>query len=111
VVKQPSHLKALDGQKIDGLSCGTNHSFAWSSESGLVYGWGLGLNGRLGNESDSVVQDPRILECFKEAALIGMKVVQVSCGENHTLALVEMSHEVEKNVSRKLFVWGNNDKW
>jgi alpha-tubulin suppressor-like RCC1 family protein len=51
------------------------------------------------------------LECFKEAALIGMKVVQVSCGENHTLALVEMSHEVEKNVSRKLFVWGNNDKW
>jgi alpha-tubulin suppressor-like RCC1 family protein len=40
-----------------------------------------------------------------------MKVVQVSCGENHTLALVEMSHEVEKNVSRKLFVWGNNDKW
>ena len=74
-MKQPSHLKAFDGQKIDGLRCGTNHSFAWSSESGLVYGWGLGLNGRLDNESEAIVQDPKILECFKEAALIGMKVI------------------------------------
>ena len=55
VVKQPSLLKALDDQKIDGLSCGTNHSFAWSSDTGLIYGWGLGLNGRLGNESDLIV--------------------------------------------------------
>lgn len=55
-----------------------------------MYGWGLGLNGRLGNESEAVVQDPQILECFREAATIGMKVIQVSCGENHTLALVEI---------------------
>jgi alpha-tubulin suppressor-like RCC1 family protein len=52
IVKQPSLLKTLEGQKVDGLSCGTNHSFAGSSETGMVYGWGLGLNGRLGNESD-----------------------------------------------------------
>jgi alpha-tubulin suppressor-like RCC1 family protein len=35
-----------------------------------------------------------------------MKVLQVSCGENHSLALVEMSSSEE----RKIFVWGNNDK-
>ncbi len=39
-----------------------------------------------------------------------MKVIQVSCGENHTLALVQMSQDSE-TVTRKLFVWGNNDKW
>jgi alpha-tubulin suppressor-like RCC1 family protein len=55
IVKTPSLLKSLEGQKIDNLSCGTNHSFAWSTDTGLVYGWGLGLNGRLGNESDAVV--------------------------------------------------------
>jgi alpha-tubulin suppressor-like RCC1 family protein len=78
----------LEGQKVDGLSCGSNHSFAWSSESGYVYGWGLGMNGRLGNEFEGIVQEPQILECLKEAAQIGMKVVSVSCGENHTLALI-----------------------
>jgi alpha-tubulin suppressor-like RCC1 family protein len=48
-------IKALESLKIDGLSCGTNHVFAWSSESGYVYGWGLGLNGRLGNEYEGVI--------------------------------------------------------
>lgn len=98
-------MKSFECAKIDNLSCGTNHSFAWSSDSGLVYGWGLGLNGRLGNENESIIQDPQVLECFREAATIGMKVVQVSCGENHTLALVETGPN-----ERKLFVWGNNDK-
>jgi alpha-tubulin suppressor-like RCC1 family protein len=60
-------VKALEGQKINGLSCGTSHSFGWSSETGLVFGWGLGLNGRLGNEYEGVVQDPQVLECFREA--------------------------------------------
>ena len=90
-MKQPYLLKTFEGQKIDGVSCGTNHSFAWSSDSGLVYGWGLGLNGRLGNGSDSVVLDPKVLECYKEAATNAKKVHTVSCGENHTLALVEIN--------------------
>jgi alpha-tubulin suppressor-like RCC1 family protein len=38
-----------------------------------------------------------------------MKIVQISCGENHTLALVHMPNE-DKEPSKKLFVWGNNDK-
>jgi alpha-tubulin suppressor-like RCC1 family protein len=97
IVKQPTCLKSLDGYHIDGLSCGTNHSFAWNSENGQVYGWGLGLNGRLGNESESIVSDPQSLECFREAASFGMKVIQVSCGENHTLALVEIGYQFRIN--------------
>lgn len=41
-----------------------------------------------------------------------MKVLKISCGENHTLALIEMPSEEGENVkSTKLFVWGSNDKW
>lgn len=93
-----------------------------------MYGWGSGLNGRLGNESDDIQSEPKVLECFKEATEIGiMKIKQISCGENHTLALVDMPDETEKEeeytgahsgsegecetqTSTILFVWGNNDK-
>lgn len=40
-----------------------------------------------------------------------MRVLSVSCGENHTLALVEMPPtEDQSRKERRLFVWGNNDK-
>ena len=51
-----------------------------------------------------------------------MNIQQVSCGENHTLALVEMVTKIEEDdeedkdegevgtMMSKLFVWGNNDK-
>lgn len=52
------------------------------------------------------------MECLKEASQIGMRVMQISCGENHSLALIEMpSEEGEGQKCTKLFVWGSNDKW
>ena len=49
-----------------------------------------------------------------------MNIRQVSCGENHTLALVDMMPQIEdeeeedskedQGPATKLFVWGNNDK-
>lgn len=55
------------------------------------------------------------MECLKEAAALGMKVQKVSCGENHTLALIEIptSEELTPDTPLKivkLFVWGSNDK-
>ena len=96
----------------------------------MVYGWGNGANGRLGNESDDYVTEPKVLECFREATQMGlMQIRQISSGENHTLALVDMilinddeeqdEEEVkygkkedkeEPSMVTKLFVWGNNDK-
>ena len=88
-----------------------------------MFGWGNGANGRLGNESDEIVTEPRVLEPFREATQLGiMNIQQVSCGENHTLALVEMVTKIEEEddgekdegevgtMMSKLFVWGNNDK-
>ena len=41
-----------------------------------------------------------------------MRIKKISCGENHTLALIEMPPlEGQTNRITKLFVWGNNDKW
>ena len=57
----------------------------------MVYGWGSGQSGRLGNESEDVVVEPTVLESFREATNLGlMNIRQIACGENHTLALVDM---------------------
>jgi hypothetical protein len=59
-----------------------------------------------------------------------MKVLKISCGENHSLALIEIPFPQDEEstpksssennilllsqapkVSTKLFVWGSNDKW
>lgn len=65
--KTPTLIKELEGAEITDLSCGNSHTFAWSNQTQLVYGWGNGANGRLGNESDDIVTEPRILEPFQEA--------------------------------------------
>jgi hypothetical protein len=51
-----------------------------------------------------------------------MKVLKISCGENHSLALIEIPNNDDtssqtsldnslSNKVTKLFVWGSNDKW
>ena len=37
------------------------------------------------------------MECLKEAASFGMKVLKITCGENHTLALIEIPSEEENS--------------
>lgn len=38
----------------------------------MVYGWGLGQNGRLGNDNEDVVVEPVGLDSFKEATRLGL---------------------------------------
>ena len=60
----------------------------------MVYGWGNGLNGRLGTEQDDIVPTPRVLECFREGTQMGLlKIRSIACGENHSLALVDIDME------------------
>lgn len=67
VVQVPTLITGLEGAEITNISCGNFHAFAWSQSSQLVYGWGSGQNGRLGNESEDIVSEPAALESFKEA--------------------------------------------
>ena len=122
VVKNPTLIPDLEDCDITDLTCGNSHTFAWSNSTQVIYGWGNGANGRLGNESDDIVTTPLVLESFREATQIGlMNIRQVSCGENHTLALVDMATQEDEDQAEyykdeedgpttKLFVWGNNDK-
>ena len=61
-----------------------------------MYAWGNGTNGRLGTESDLDVDvsQPEFVQSLKEGFETGLlKVLDVSCGENHSLALVSMMNE------------------
>mmetsp|Transcript_36995 Transcript_36995/g.45153 ORF Transcript_36995/g.45153 Transcript_36995/m.45153 type:complete len:97 (-) Transcript_36995:3157-3447(-) len=73
------------------MSCGNSHAFAWNNREQVVFGWGNGCNGRLGNEMEEVVPTPRVLECFREGTEMGLLTIRgIACGENHTLALIDV---------------------
>ena len=67
------------------VSCGGDHTVALS-ESGNVYVFGQSTNGQLGLgtrtlETSVPLQITSLLEMCKET---GNKIIQISCGENHT---------------------------
>ncbi len=76
------------------ISCGAYHSLALS-ESGDVYSWGHNYRGELGNNSNSDELTP-----YRIAKLRCLKIVDISCGYNHSIA-----------VSKKgrCYSWGNNE--
>jgi len=78
---------------------------AVSEQNGKVFGWGQGMQGRLGNGSQQVVPEPIEIQNFHEISSEGRKVKSVSCGENHSLAIIQ------DNQQSELYVWGNNDKF
>ena len=90
-VQIPTLIEGLERANITDLSCGNSHAFAWSRHEQVVYGWGNGANGRLGNESEDIVPTPQVLECFREGAQMGLLHIRsIACGENHSLALVDV---------------------
>ncbi|KAK1393048.1 Ultraviolet-B receptor UVR8 [Heracleum sosnowskyi] len=90
----PTQVTALDGQEIISVSCGADHSTAYSELNGQVYSWGWGDFGRLGHGNSSDVFIPQPIK-----ALYGMHIKQIACGDSHCLA-VSMEGEVHS--------WGRN---
>nr|KAJ0208253.1 hypothetical protein LSAT_V11C500282280 [Lactuca sativa] len=90
----PTQLSALDGQEIVSLTCGADHTTAFSESSLNVYSWGWGDFGRLGhgNSTDFFIPQPI-------KALQGLRIRQIACGDSHCLA-VTMEGEVQS--------WGRN---
>lgn len=65
--------------------CGENHSVVVTT-NGEVFSWGSNLHGQLGlSIQDEQISSPRIIKSLA----VSHKVIQVSCGLQHTLALVE----------------------
>jgi alpha-tubulin suppressor-like RCC1 family protein len=87
------------GVHVDEVGCGEVHTLFFDKKKGQVWACGTAAYGRLGiganwNDQDALV--PQLLqECFE-----GERVVQVSAGFSHSLALTE---------SGRVFSWGRND--
>lgn len=90
----PTHLSALDGHGIVSVTCGADHTVAYSDSGMQVYSWGWGDFGRLGHGNSSDLFTPQPIK-----ALQSLKIKQIACGDSHCLALT-MEGEVQS--------WGRN---
>ncbi|XP_049336928.1 uncharacterized protein LOC103045994 [Astyanax mexicanus] len=84
----PACVNHLNLKKTVFISCGEDHT-ATLSKGGTVFTFGSGRFGQLGHNSFRDELRPRVV-----AALWGSKVSQITCGRNHTLALVSSSNTV-----------------
>ncbi|GAB4855716.1 Ultraviolet-B receptor uvr8 [Ancistrocladus abbreviatus] len=90
----PTQLSALDGLEITSITCGADHTTAYSESRMQMYSWGWGDFGRLGHGNSSDVFTPQPIR-----ALDGVRIKQIACGDSHCLA-VTMEGEVAS--------WGRN---
>ncbi|XP_022367921.1 probable E3 ubiquitin-protein ligase HERC6 isoform X2 [Enhydra lutris kenyoni] len=92
--EQPKPIRALENLRVDLVNCGKEHSLAVCYK-GRVFAWGAGSEGQLGiGEFKEINLIPR-----KIKTLTDIKIIQVSCGHHHSLALSE---------DGRLFSWGSN---
>jgi len=116
-ISKPTSIESLYQKDIDRLECYNTHAFAWSSTTGEIYAWGYGGNGKLGFGHEESSEEPFLLECFYEAHKVGMHVISIGCGENHTLAVLTAGEDADSSISsdlssqtkNTLFAWGNNE--
>ncbi|KAM8967986.1 probable E3 ubiquitin-protein ligase HERC6 isoform X1 [Sarcophilus harrisii] len=93
--KRPAPIQALETQVVVSVSCGKEHSLA-ICKTGRIYSWGSGSRGQLGiKEVKDQCSIPKNI-----AALSRDKIIQVSCGHYHSIALTQ---------DGKVFSWGDND--
>ncbi|XP_021567719.1 probable E3 ubiquitin-protein ligase HERC6 isoform X2 [Carlito syrichta] len=92
--EHPAPVKALRTLHVDFVSCGKEHSLA-VCHKGRVFAWGVGSEGQLGiGEFMETCSIPTKITTLK-----GIKIIQVSCGHYHSLALSKDS---------QVFSWGKN---
>lgn len=89
-------IKALETLHVSFVSCGKEHSLAVCPK-GRVFAWGADSEGQLGiEEFKEIIFTPK-----KIKTLNGVRIIQVSCGDYHSLALSE---------DGQVFSWGKNSQ-
>ncbi|OMO98208.1 Zinc finger, FYVE-type [Corchorus capsularis] len=97
---------ALEGLQVLSIACGTWHS-ALATSNGKLFTFGDGTFGVLGHGDQESVAYPKEVQM-----LSGLKTIKVACGLWHTAAIVEVIGQSGANISsRKLFTWGDGDKY
>ncbi|GMH29196.1 hypothetical protein Nepgr_031039 [Nepenthes gracilis] len=99
----------LEGLQVLSIACGTWHT-ALTTTNGKLFTFGDGAFGVLGHGDCESVLYPREVQ-----QLSGLKTVKVACGVWHTAAIVEVVINPAASgvsiASRKLFTWGDGDKY
>ncbi|XP_061357758.1 PH, RCC1 and FYVE domains-containing protein 1-like isoform X1 [Gastrolobium bilobum] len=96
----------LEGLQVISVACGTWHS-ALATSNGKLFTFGDGTFGVLGHGNRESVSYPKEVQL-----LSGLKTIKVACGVWHTAAIVEVMFQSGSHVSsRKLFTWGDGDKY
>lgn len=73
-------VEGLDAYRMSCASCGASHTLA-VNEWGQLFGWGSDVHGQLGLSVETQPA-PKIVK-----KLATVHIVQISCGQNHSLAL------------------------
>ena len=90
IVLFPLYLSTLISERVEGLeahvivsaACGSHHTLA-KNEWGEIFAWGSNALGQLGLDTrDQIVSTPKMIK-----SLATKHVIQIACGENHSLAL------------------------
>ncbi|XP_012936715.1 E3 ubiquitin-protein ligase HERC2 [Aplysia californica] len=90
----PHPVERLTGQGVIQIECGAQFSLALTKH-GQVWTWGKGDYFRLGHGTDAHVRKPQLVEALK-----GKKIVHVSVGALHCLAVTDTG---------QVWAWGDND--
>jgi alpha-tubulin suppressor-like RCC1 family protein len=84
----------LNHEFVIDISCGVLHSLVLTN-CGEVYAWGWNIQGQIGNGCNSNQYLPIKVKGFNNE-----RVVMISCGWHHSMALTECGH---------VYSWGRND--
>ena len=112
-------VEGLEAHTIVHVACGSNHTLA-QNEWGEIFAWGANDFGQLGlNVQSPAIQFPKMIKY-----LATKQVVQIACGQHHSLALTNGKERhvlaqfcEEKNnhfswfyifVVGELYAWGCN---
>ncbi|XP_012583169.1 PREDICTED: alsin isoform X1 [Condylura cristata] len=94
----PSLESALVGQHVVTVASGSFHNGA-VTESGVVYMWGENSAGQCAVANQQYVPEPNPVNISdsETSPLLAVRILQLACGEEHTLAL---------SISREIWAWG-----
>lgn len=89
---------ALVGHHVVTVATGSFHSGA-VTESGVVYMWGENTAGQCAVANQQYVPEPSPVSISdsETSPLLAVRILQLACGEEHTLAL---------SISREIWAWG-----
>jgi len=90
----PKKVEAFAGRHVVAVSAGSGHSIAITAD-GAVWSWGWGGGGRLGHGDEQRQLLPKKVEAFA-----GQRVVAVSAGVAHSLAII---------ADGAVFAWGEGE--